>query len=126
MTIAVAFPTATGLVRVSDGETVPIDVTRRRPSRQLLLQGRSQADSTVLMHDPDARGGMLHWAFQRLRDGSMNELVPYKRPHPPRGQEHHYHFLVYDGLLKVPKIRQPFDPQVIGARPEDAYFKTSR
>jgi phosphatidylethanolamine-binding protein (PEBP) family uncharacterized protein len=57
----------------------------------------------------------------------MKELVPYRGPHPPRGEVHRYYFLVYDGLLKVPQSRQPFDLQAIAARPDAvAYFKTSR
>jgi phosphatidylethanolamine-binding protein (PEBP) family uncharacterized protein len=107
------------LYLVKKGMEIPQALAKSSPSRRKLLPRTwgNEKYCTVVMYDPTAPGGHLHWVFWASEDGRAKTLVPYAGPNPlpaSAGKDglppaHRYIFNVYPGRLNSPTVRNPFD-----------------
>lgn len=107
------------LYEIEQNMEIPEALTKKQPSRSRLLPTNwgEEKYCTVVMYDPVAKNGHLHWVFSASKDRRAKTLMEYAGPHPPPalpGRDglppaHRYIFNVYPGMLQSPSERSPFD-----------------
>lgn len=90
------------------GQSFTQEETKQEP--QLTLP---RTNGILVMWDPDAVGGYVHWILPFRNGTPESPIMPYRGPTPPSGIHRYYFEIVpYDTNLKSVTTRSPFSLDV--------------